>query len=66
MFTIKFELPPDLGGVMYAGQHKDALGFAPTLESALLWPDRETAERFLANGYGERGRHWGEVVEVPA
>ena len=62
-FTIQFDFG-DGAPPWYAGLFKGALGFAPTLESALIWSERETAERFLENGYGSAGTTHGRVIEV--
>ena len=53
------------GDPVYAGMTADSVfGFAPTLTTAAFYDDEETAERVLANGYGEETRRFGSVVEV--
>jgi hypothetical protein len=61
-FAIRFHFP-GMDGVTYAGDYKGALGWAPTLKTAIIWTNRETAERILENGYGSMAAY-GEVVEV--
>lgn len=56
---------PD-GGKWYAGMHKDAFGFAPTLATALIYDDPDTAKRVLDNAYGNFGKQYGSVVRVAA
>jgi hypothetical protein len=62
-FAIRFDYPND-GPIMWAGMHKGAFGWAPTLASALIYNDRETAERVLANAYGPTSQTIASVVEV--
>lgn len=62
-FAICFDFPENDDPV-FAGFAGDALGFAPTLRTAVKF-DRETdAERTLQNGYGPSTRPYGVVVEV--
>ncbi len=49
---------------IYAGMFKDALGFAPTLETALIYDDHMVAERVLLNGYGSGAAAFGDVIAV--
>lgn len=52
------------GGPLYAGMADGAFGWAPTLETALIYDEREVAERVLANAYGPAMRDIGEVIEL--
>lgn len=61
MYAIRFDYPQ--GDTLYAGMHKGALGWAPTLLTALTYKDEETAQRVLDNGYGSQSRY-GRVVLV--
>lgn len=62
VYAIKFDFP-DSDVSLYAGMHKGALGWAPTLATALLFKTREEAGRNLANGYGA-STQYGTIVEV--
>lgn len=62
VYAIRFDFP-DSNDVLYAGMHKGALGWAPTLATALLFQTREEAGRNLANGYGA-STQYGTIVEV--
>lgn len=59
-YAIRFDFPE--GDTPYAGLHKGALGFAPTLATALLFDDADRA-RALIGGYGTLGE-WAKVVPV--
>jgi hypothetical protein len=59
-YAIRFDYPE---GTVYAGEYKGGLGWAPTLRTALLFPDAEVAGRMLANGYGA-SVEFGRIVEV--
>ena len=61
VYAIKFDYPE--GNTLYAGMFKDALGWAPTLATALFFPSREAAGRTLANGYGPSAA-FGTIVAV--
>jgi hypothetical protein len=61
-FAIRFDFPE--GEPLYAGMHKGAFGWAPTLATALIYSDEETAQRVLENAYGSGGRRYGRVVAV--
>ena len=61
-YAIRFDYPE---GSVYAGMHKGALGWAPTLATALLFDDAEKARRLLTAGYG-RSAEWAKVVPVKA
>jgi hypothetical protein len=71
-YAIRFEfLDPGWGDrgptVCYAGwtaADPPSLGIAMTSATAATWDDREVAERWLANGYGEEMRKNGKVVEL--
>ena len=63
-YAIRFNYAPDW--IVYAGMHKGAFGWAPQLETALLYDDKEVAERVLKNCYGKASAEYGEVIEVPA
>lgn len=60
-YAIRFDFPE---GTVYAGLHDGALGFAPTLRTALLFDDADKARDNLVNGYGMATRLWGRVVIV--
>ncbi len=60
-YAIRFDYPE--GDTLYAGLHKGALGWAPTIKSAQLYSSEDEAERFLKNGYGASARY-GRVVVV--
>ena len=62
-FVIEFRLPE---GNVYAGMHKGAFGFAPTLKTACFYSDEEDAIRVLKNGYGGATAEWGYVTPVEA
>lgn len=49
---------------VFAGLHKGALGFAHGPEGAIHFPDKETAGRHAANGYGLTAMQ--HAVIVPA
>ena len=60
-YVIEFTYEP--GVVQYAGLLPDnSLGFAPTLRTAMVL-DKEAAERFLQNGYGNL-RDVGKVISL--
>lgn len=61
-YTIRFTFP-DTDTPMFAGDHKGALGWAPTIDTALIWDSPDTAAQFLRDGYGVSKR-WGEVVAI--
>ena len=61
-YAIRFRFP-DMEGISYAGDYKGTLGFAPSLDTAIIWTERETAERILKNGYGALAAY-AEVIEV--
>jgi hypothetical protein len=60
-WLIEFRWPE--GPVCWAGMYKDALGWAPTPETALRFETAEVAGKMLANGYGPQAE-WGYVVEL--
>lgn len=66
-YAIRFDFPDDWPepGQLFAGMYKGAFGWAPTLATALLYDDEETAQRVLANGYGSAAKY-GSVVLVDA
>jgi hypothetical protein len=64
-YAIRFDYP-EADSPAFAGKYKGALGWAPTLATALIYEDAETALRTLENGYGEGTRPWGRVVQVKA
>lgn len=45
------------GRTMYAGAHKGAMGWAPTMETAMRFDSPESAGRHAANGYGAMARY---------
>lgn len=59
-YTIQFDYPE---GTCWAGMHKGALGWAPTLATALLFDDADRAKATLDNAYGPSSE-WGRVVQV--
>jgi hypothetical protein len=65
-YAIRFDYPETPNRPIYAGMHKGALGWAPTLATALLYDDAETATRVLANGYGRETQSFGTIIEVEA
>ena len=64
-YAIRFVDPDDPGGAFYAGDYNGAMGFAPTLKTALIYDDEETARRALENGYGTL-RRYGNVIAIEA
>lgn len=62
-FAIRFDFPGD-DDPIFAGLHKGALGFAPSLQTAMLYGSSDEAYRYLHNGYGEETQKWGRVIEV--
>lgn len=64
-YAIAFEFPESDGAPpVYAGLAGGAYGWAPTLETALIWNDPESAERVLTNGYGPAMAECGRVVAI--
>lgn len=61
MYAIQFDFASDWK--CYAGLHKGAFGWAPSLATALTYADRQTAENVLTNAYGKAAA-FGRVVEV--
>ena len=61
-YTIVFEYPE---ARVFAGKHKGAAGWSPTLDGAWLFDEKDGAERWLENGYGEESKKYGRVIEVP-
>jgi hypothetical protein len=64
-YAIRFDYP-EADKPVFAGMHKGALGWAPTLATANIYDDAEVAARVLENGYGDGTRPWGRVVQVKA
>lgn len=64
-YAIRFDYP-ESDQPVYAGKHKGALGWAPTLATAIMFDDADAAHRTLENGYGTENRKWGRVVQVKA
>ena len=62
-YAIRFDFP-DGGAPFYAGAYKGGLGWAPTLATAFIYDDADTAARVLTNGYGKEARKWGRVIQV--
>lgn len=58
-FTIEND-PPFFAGMAPDG----AFGWAPTLDTALIYDSREDAERVLANAYGKAHQEIGKVIEL--
>ncbi len=63
-YAIRFDYPETIEPV-YAGWHKGALGWAPTLASAAFFDTADEAARTLKNGYGGTAIY-GRVVAVKA
>ena len=61
MYAIRFDYGD--GVMLYAGMHKGAFSWAPTLATANLYDDASTAGRVLKNAYGGLAKI-GQVVEV--
>lgn len=61
-YAIRFDYPE---GTVYAGMFKGALGWAPTLATALIFDDAEKARSLMAAGYGGSA-DWAKVVPVKA
>lgn len=60
-YAIRFDFPE---GSVYAGMYKGALGWAPTVATALMFDDADKARR-LIGGYGASAE-WAKVVPVRA
>jgi hypothetical protein len=63
-YAIRFDYPEGTEP-LFAGMHKGALGWAPTLKTALMYDDADVAARVLENGYGSTAK-FGRVVQVKA
>jgi hypothetical protein len=62
-YVIRFDFGPDQ--IWYAGKTADgSLGYAFTVETALVLESAEIAERFRVNGYGGEVAKLGTVIEV--
>lgn len=59
-YAIQFDYPE---GTCWAGLHKGACGWAPSLATALLFDDADKARSLMECGYGNSAE-WGRVVEV--
>jgi hypothetical protein len=62
-YAIRFDYP-ESDEPLFAGLHKGALGWAPTLKTAMMFDSVEGAERILA-GYSATAR-FGRVIQVKA
>jgi hypothetical protein len=62
-YVIEFRYPE---GVMYAGLHKGALGWAPTLKTALVFNTQDEAQQMVNNGYGKAAADYAFVVPLRA
>lgn len=62
-YAVRFDFP-EAPEPVYAGLYRGAWGWAPTLRTAELFDDADTAARTLANGYGESTRRFGRVIAV--
>ena len=63
-YAICFDFP-EWGEPLFAGMTaENVYSFARTLDTAAFYADEQTAERVLANGYGDEARKFGCVVEV--
>jgi hypothetical protein len=58
---------PDRGGIQFAAPSRNgALGFAPSVATAIRFESAEAAWRTLENGYADTVREFGRVVEMGA
>jgi hypothetical protein len=61
MYAIRFDFPE--GSVLYAGLHKGAMGWAPTLDTAIKLDTEEAAQNHLEHGYGASAIY-GTVIAI--
>lgn len=64
-FAVRFDFP-GADAPCFAGLHKGAWGWAPTLATAELFDTVDAAQRTLDNAYGKNTRLHGRVVTVEA
>lgn len=64
-YAIQFDWP-EADKPCFAGLHKGAAGWAPTLKTAMFWDDPDDAARWLVNAYGPNTATYGRVVQVKA
>ena len=62
-YAIRFDFP-ELDGPLYAGDSKGAAGFAPSLDSAFIYENREVADRTLTHAYPLSISTNGRVIAV--
>ena len=62
-YTIAFDFP-DVDDPVFAGIAKGALGFAPSLATAVKFTTENAALKTLESGYSDGTRRYGCVVEV--
>lgn len=62
MYAIRFDIPD--AGTIYAGMTKEGFGWAYTLDTALKYAERETANRVAANAYPRGWQEYVSIVEV--
>lgn len=60
-YAIRFNFPE---GEVYAGLHKGAAGYAPTLATAMEFDNYGKAQAMLEHAYGPASRNHGEIVLV--
>lgn len=60
-YAVRFDFPE---GAVYAGIADGSYGFAPTLATAEMFEDFDTANRTMRNAYGAAIVEYGRVVEV--
>lgn len=59
-WVIEFDYP-EFADPAYAGMYKGALGWAAFVDTAIVFDDKEAAERTLKNGYGKQAQY-GRVI----
>jgi hypothetical protein len=64
-YAVRFDFP-ESDQPLFAGLHKGAFGWAPTLATALIYDDADKAAAALENAYGENSKRFGRVVQVKA
>ena len=62
-YAIRFDFP-ERKDSLWAGWHKDAYGYAPTLASASIFKAKEEAEGVLTTAYGTETASYGTVVKT--
>lgn len=64
-FAVRFDFP-GATTPCFAGLHKGAWGWAPTLATAELFDTIEAAQNCLDNAYTKNSRLYGRIVTVKA